>query len=157
MKKQLKTYLFEKWWVPLLTFIVSSIFLLSLISSTNDSLLNISDYFYLFTVILLFIAGIWQLLKGKWYLGLLQLGILFIGFVVLIYIATFMTMFGPDTDTFADNIELPENINLEEPIDLNMDDNLEGIRHDINLSKKITEIDFQIYSSFQPGLYEYDV
>jgi hypothetical protein len=105
----------------------------------------------------LLIAGIWQLIKGKWYLGLLQLGVLFVGIVGLIFISTFMSMFGPDTDTFADNLELPKNINLEYPIDLRIGDNFKRIRPDSIQNQKKEGISFQIYNSFQPGLYEYDL
>lgn len=156
MTEFLKKYILKKWWLPFLLFISSSLIFLVLISSTNRTLLNISDYFFLFTIILLLIAGFWQLIKGKWYIGILQLGALFVGVLGLIFISSFMSMFGPDTDTFADNLKLPENVKLEKPIDTKMGDNFESIRPDS--IKQITKekIDFQLYNSFQPGLYEYD-
>ncbi len=157
MSDLLRKYIFQKWWLPLLLFPVSSIIFLLLIPSTDELLLNISDYFFLFTIILLLPAGIWQLISGKWYLGLLQLGVLFIGLAGLIFILTFTTMFGPETDTFADNLELPKNVKLEYPIDLRMVDNLQGIRPDSIQNQIKDEISFQIYNSFQPGLYEYDL
>jgi len=153
----LKKYILQKWWLPLLLFILSSLVFLILIPSTNTILLDLSDYFFLFTVILLLNAGIWQLIKGKWYFGLLQLGSLFVGVVGLIIIATFMSMFGPDTDTFADNLELPKNVKLDYPIELRMDENFEGIRSDTIPNQSENKISFQIYNSFQPGLYEYDL
>ncbi|WP_348636565.1 hypothetical protein QLS71_015375 [Mariniflexile litorale] len=76
------------------------------------------------------IAGFWQLIKGKWYIGILQLGSLFVGVLGLIFISSFMSMFGPDTDTFADNLKLPKNVKLEKPIDTKMGDNFESIRPD---------------------------
>lgn len=157
MTEFLKKYILKKWWLSFLLFISSSLIFLVLISSTNKTLLNISDYFFMFTIILLLIAGFWQLIKGKWYIGILQLGTLFVGVLGLIFISSFMSMFGPDTDTFADNLKLPENVKLEKPIDTKMGDNFESIRPDS--IKQITKdkIDFQLYNSFQPGLYEYDL
>ena len=157
MTEIFKKYILIKWWIPLLLFIFSSLIFLGLILSTNTILLNISDFFFLFTIFLLLVAGIWQLIKGKWYLGLLQLGTLFVGVIGLIFIATFMTMFGPDTDTFADNLELPKNVKLEKPLDLRMGKNFKGIRPDsVQIISKEKTL-FQLYNSFQPGLYEYDL
>ncbi|WP_158977220.1 hypothetical protein [Cellulophaga sp. L1A9] len=153
----LKKYILQKWWLPLILFLLSALTFRIFISSTDKTLLNLSDSFLLFTICLLLIAGIWQLIKGKVHLGLLQLAILFIGVVGLIIVSTFMSMFGPDTDTFADNLKLPENIVLEKPLDTKMGENFDGIRPDsINQIIK-TKIDFQLYNSFQPGLYEYDL
>lgn len=157
MTELLNIYILKKWWLPLLLFILSSLVFLFLISSTNKTLLNLFDYFFLFTIILLLFAGIWQLIKGKWYLGLLQLGTLFIGVLGLIFISSFMSMFGPDTDTFADNLKLPENVKLEKPIDTKLGDNFESIRPDSIKQISKDKIDFQLYNSFQPGLYEYDL
>jgi len=157
MIKLLKKYILKKWWLPVFLFILSSLIFVLLISSTNDILLSISDFFLLFTILILLIAGIWQLIKGKWYLGLLQLGTLFVGIVGLIFLATFMSMYGPDTDTFADNLKLPENVKLEKPIDTKMGDNFESIRPDSIKQTSKDKIGFQLYNSFQPGLYEYDL
>lgn len=55
-------------------------------------------------------------------------------------------------DTYADNLKIPENIEIYEPIG----DGWE-IRPDSILQLDRKEFDFQIYKSFQPGLYEYDV
>ncbi|EDP94847.1 hypothetical protein U8527_08005 [Kordia algicida OT-1] len=157
MKAFLKKYIFQKWWFPILLFLISSLFFMMLLASTKKILLFISDYFLLFTFILLLIAGFWQLFRGKWYLGLLQLGALFVGFVILVFVSTFMMMFGPDTDTFADNLKLPENVKLAYPTDVNMRVNFERIRLDSMQNNVPKEISFQLYNSFQPGLYEYDL
>ena len=154
MKEFVTKYILKKWWIPFLLFILSSLSVLVLISSTNKILLNISEYFFLFTIILLLIAGFWQLIKGKWYIGILQLGTLFLGVLGIIFIAAFMSMFGPDTDTFADNLKLPKNVELEKPIDLLHGDDFEWLRPHSTIQRK--NFDFQLYASFQPGLYEYD-
>ncbi len=57
------------------------------------------------------------------------------------------------TDRWADNLIIPTNIQLNNPIDLVFDN---GERPDSILNLEKTTIDFQLYNSFQPGLYEYD-
>ncbi len=119
MKGILKKYMLIKWWIPLMLFMLASFVFLLLISSTNDVWISLSDYFMLTTIILLFIAGVWQLIKGKWYLGLMQLFTLFAGIVGLFVVVTFMSMLGPDTNTFAANrflwFQKMENCRLPSP------------------------------------------
>jgi hypothetical protein len=68
-----------------------------------------------------------------------------------------MVFLESDADTFADDLKLPQNVKLEKPIDTDLGENFETVRPDSiqNLSKD--KNDFQLYNSFQPGLYEYDV
>lgn len=156
MKETIKKYTLIKWWIPLLLFVLTSLFFINSISSTNTLLSNISYYLLLSSIIILLIAGIGQLVKGKWYWGLLQLAILFWGIYELIFIAMFISMFGPDTDTFSDDLTIPDNIVFEHPIDLKMGENFKRIRPD-NLNSNNNNRNFQLYNSFQPGLYEFDV
>ena len=148
----IKKYVLQKWWVPILFFCIFAIFSLLLIASTNNLLYRIVDYSFLFFICLLLIAGIWQLISGKWYIGLLQLATLVIGIVGLGIIISLITFFGPDIDVFADNLELPKNVALNEPVDLEMRGNTE-----LDSISKNESITFQLYNSFQPGLYEYDI
>ena len=64
---------------------------------------------------------------------------------------------GPDTDSFADNLKLPENVKLEYPKALQTRTTAETIT-ELGLDQnKEGEFRFQLYNSFQPGLYEYDL
>jgi hypothetical protein len=98
-------------------------------------------------------AVIYQFLN-KQFLKAAFTGILFIGTFATIIIYTLFTFFIEtiDGDGWADNLQIPKGIRLENPVDLSMD----GQRPDsiIQLIKK--NQDFQLYNSFQPGLYEYD-
>ncbi len=97
----LKKYVLQKWWIPWLLFVISILFYVFLVSSTNNTILELLDYSLLFTTTLLLIAGVWQVFKGKWYLGLLQLVTLFIGGFLFIIVSTFMSSLGSEMETFA--------------------------------------------------------
>lgn len=157
MKYTLKKYIFDKWWIPIIIFILISIIYISSLTSTNQILIRIIDNSLIASGILIIIAAIWQFLRGHNFLGVVQIGFLIFAFLGISFVTSFMMMFGPDTDVFADNLELPKNVELNYPIDLKIDDKIEGIRPDSFNQKKVDEIEFQLYNSFQPGLYEYDL
>ena len=52
----------------------------------------------------------------------------------------------------SDNLKIPTNIPINIPIDLDFNEH----RPDSLTNSKKTISDFQLYNSFQPGLYEYD-
>jgi hypothetical protein len=55
-------------------------------------------------------------------------------------------------DTWADNLKIPINIPINIPADLDF----ENHRPDSITNQIVTGTEFQLYNSFQPGLYEYD-
>lgn len=55
-------------------------------------------------------------------------------------------------DHWADNLKIPDNIVLNQP----KGDGFNYIRSDSVLNMKRTKTDFELYNSFQPGLYEYN-
>lgn len=57
-----------------------------------------------------------------------------------------------DGDHWADNLNIPDNIVINQP----KGDGYNSIRPDSVLNLKRTKTDFELYNSFQPGLYEYD-
>ncbi len=59
-----------------------------------------------------------------------------------------------DYDTFADKLEIPDNVELNYPIDLDVG---EGKRTYIEELDSLGDKSFQLYNSFQGGLYEYDL
>ena len=114
MRETLKIYILEKWWIPVLSFIAFCIpYCLSLFSTSN-TLVTISGYIFIFGIFVLLAAGIWQVIKGKWYWGVIQLGALLAGIFFLIVISTIASISGPDRDTFSDDLTIPENIELFE-------------------------------------------
>lgn len=154
MNELIKKYIVNKWWFPTTIF-----FILVILYFITTSIEIIPSYlFIIIGIILLFIAGIIQLFNRKWLAGILNLGLsCFTLFIIVAFLISFMTMFGPDTDTFADNLELPKNIKLNKPIDTKMGDNFEMIKPNSKTKNIKDKIDFELYNSFQPGLYEYDL
>lgn len=155
MRDSIKKYMLVKWWVPILPFLLTALLFVYLLLSTNEVLVKISDYSLLLCVLILLIAGIWQLVKGKWYLAIIQIAILILGIIGVLYLSMFLSFFGPDTDTFSDNLKIPENITIESPLE-SRSATLSSIQRD-SIHSIVQEPRFQLYRSFQPGLYEYDI
>lgn len=155
MREFIKKYLLEKWWIPLLMFVLGISILGAPFSYSKIALQNFLNYYILFTILLLLISSVWQLIIGKWYWGVIQLLVILVGSATLVSIASYVSIFGPDTDFFADQLTIPHNISIEYPIDYPLGENSEVLRLDsLDLHKK--QFAFQLYNSFQPGLYEYD-
>ncbi len=116
---------------------------------------NASFYILLFACIGLLISSIYQLLKKRWIKGIIT-GFCFFGIIAGSFIYTIVTFFIEQSqpDKFADNLYIPSNINIENPIDL---PNIDSRRPDSLLIVKKSQIDFILYNSFQPGLFEYDL
>ncbi|MCU0361298.1 MAG: hypothetical protein MUF75_11385 [Bacteroidia bacterium] len=60
-----------------------------------------------------------------------------------------------DGDKWADNLKIPANIQIDTPMDL-ADPTMGSQRPDSVLTWTKIKTDFQLYNSFQPGLYEFD-
>ena len=147
-------YCFEKWWRPILFWFLSClIFGLSEILQ-NKSFGNFAFLIFGIGLIILLIASIYQFANRKWLTGFLSLGIF--GGTIFLFIVYSVAMFWIEQDrpdTWADNLKIPTNISINIPVDLDM----EGNRPDSLSNKTMTNTDFQLYNSFQPGLYEYDI
>jgi hypothetical protein len=159
--KRIFTYCFDKWWRPILfyglsvTLLIISLFINGLIGL----IINYSGLLLFgFGLLGLFISTIYHLSKKHWQKGILT-GLLFAASTMVIIIMTFMVYsFGhfleeqDSPDHFADNLNIPTNIQIDNPIDLGFDNQ----RPNKITNRKISQTDFQLYNSFQPGLYEYD-
>ncbi len=149
-------YFFDKWWIPILFSAFAFIFfIVGKITSTN--FLNISGLIlFLASLFIILISIIFQLVKRRWWKAILtflfSIGILG-SFLIYLTMSIFAGPFLDGTDRWADNLTIPENIQLDNPIDLASDN---GARPDSVFNLEKTTMDFQLYNSFQPGLYEYD-
>lgn len=93
---------------------------------------------------------VFLLIKRKWRYALASFIILFVSIVFLtIYSFSMFWVYQSRPDKFADNLKIPENIDINIPQSLFL---VEESRDSIMKNK----IDFDLYASFQPGLYEYD-
>lgn len=152
MNKIMK-FCFEKWWKPILFWLVSC-----LIFGLSEMLKNhiFSDIALVILglgLLIVLISAIYQFAKRKWLVGVLNLGI-FAGTIYLffVYLTTMLVVEQGKPDNWADNLEIPTDIPISVPVDLDS----EGHRPDSLINAKKTNTDFQLYNSFQPGLYEYD-
>lgn len=145
-----RKYIIQKWWIPTI-FFFTSIFLFffaSYLQIPNPYLIGVIG------ILFLLISSILQLSNKKWLAGILNLGITICTITIIVFFAlVFMTMFGDKQNTF-DNLELPKNVELDKPIDLLHGDDFEWLRPESTIQRN--NFDFQLYNSFQPGLYEYD-
>jgi hypothetical protein len=125
MTELLKKYLLLKWWFPLLLFGISAfLFISDLIFSNTD----FGFYILILSGIILFIASIWQLFKGKKIIGFLQLSILvtpflFLGFMIYLFAGM---MNKPDGELALDRVEplIKEKTDLSIPNDFEILENL---------------------------------
>lgn len=146
-------FFFDKWWRPTIFLVVAC-----LIFGFSEIWKNVA--FGIFALILLglallviLISTIYQFIKRKWLAGIFSL-VLF-GGTILALVAYAIAMFFIDQerpDTYADHLTIPTNIPISIPADLASDEK----RPDSVTNRKVTVTDFQLYNSFQPGLYEYD-
>lgn len=144
---------FGKWWIPLsfwgLTFALYNIGELAKI----NFLKSFSFELMLVGLAVLLASIIYQFYKRKWLgaiISTLAFGGTFIFFTVVAVAMFFIETV--DGDKWADNLKIPENIPISSPIDLPTN----GVRPDSIENIKRTKPDFQLYNSFQPGLYYYD-
>lgn len=144
----------EKWWVPFI-FWVATFALYNFGELLKISFLRTFSFKLLVVglVVLLF-STVYQFYKKKWFgalVSLFAIGGTFVFFILVAFAMLFVeTVSG---DQWADNLKIPENIPISNPLDTEMD----GNRPDSIFKVKRKEIDFQLYNSFQPGLYEYDL
>lgn len=147
-------YYFDKWWISLIFTFVSGLFFV--FSHFFDAILieNVNFYIFIIAWVGLLVSTVYQLIKKRWIKGIIT-GIFYFGVslgFIFFAIATFLIeQFKPDR--FADSLYIPSDITIEEPVDLL---NSDSRRPGSILTAKKTQIDFVLYNSFQPGLYEYD-
>lgn len=152
MRKFLR-FCFDKWWRPILfwfacclTFGLSEIFRNRILGSIAFPLFGLG----LLTV---FISAIYLFTRKKWWTGLLSLAIF--GGTIAAFIFYAIAMFFIEQgrpDEWANNLQIPTNIQLNEPVDLDFGKN----KPDSITNRAVKQTDFQLYNSFQPGLYEFD-
>ncbi len=150
---KLITYCFDKWWRPVLfSGLTSSLLVLSEFVG-GGTYNNVSFILLELSVIGLVISFIYQMVKKRWLKSIFTLLILG-AIIAFIYLGTLFLVFcgSPCDDRFADNLKIPDNIQMDDPIDP-ASRNMQSDSMQL-LSK--SQMSFQLYNSFQPGLYEYD-
>ena len=152
--KKVFTSCFEIWWRPILFWAFAlGLIVLSKIISVDNYFDNVSYSLLAIALSGLIFSVAYQLIKGHWIRAFLT-GFLFAGTVgAFILFGLFMLFIEiVDGDKWADNLIIPENIALHIPKEAFAQTRSDSI---INLER--SKSDFELYNSFQPGLYEYDL
>ena len=153
--KSMIKFCFDRWWIPLtFTFLSGLIFVFSHFVN-SPSFEKTAFYILMFSWIFLMVSTIFQLANKKWIQGIVS-GVFFIGILGALIFYAVARLFIQQTrpDRFTDDLYIPDNIKIENPIDLPYSDS----RRPDNIAKiKKSKTDFVLYNSFQPGLYEYDL
>lgn len=157
MKNIIEKYILSKWWVSILLLFLAAFIFVSSLGKTNQEFSKTIDYILIATAILTVISAIWQFIKGSNAVGITQIVVLMLTFFCVSFIVSFTMMFGSSTDIFACGLELPKDVELNYPIDLDTADRADEIILDADKMDDFIGAEFQLYSSFQPGLYEYDL
>lgn len=146
-------YCFDKWWRPIiflgLTTAIAGISVIIL----KSTLFDYSAILFAIGLVGLIISTVNQLVKRKWlfaFLTILTIGLGVIGFFLLLVIQFSINQSTPDT--FANRLKIPVDIEIYEPKSNGWDDRPDSI---FQIDGK--ELDFELYKSFQPGLYRYDI
>lgn len=150
--KKIISYCFEKWFRPV--FFLGFTFLLLGISIIigKAKLVDYSSILLLIGFFILVISFVYQLIRKKWLNALLTASIFAIGLVAFFFSSVYLFYFYQSNDGYVDYLEIPNNITLEKPIG---NDSITRPQSIYTGEKK--NLDFQLYNSFQPGLYEYDI
>jgi hypothetical protein len=139
------TYCFDKWWRPVLIFGLTALIMVLCELTNNHKLQDYSFLLFVLGFLGLIISTIYQLVKRRWRFAILTTTIIGVSLVAFFFYS--IALFWKDQsmpDTYADNLKIPKNLKINEPLDQTEPTN-------------IAEIDFYIYNSFQPGLYSYAV
>jgi len=147
------SYCFDKWWRPLIFWILT-VLLYAISEILRIRIIeNISFFLFGIGLIVLLVSAVYQFTLRKWLVSFFTFS-LFCGtiFAFLFYAAIMFWIEQEEPDTFADKLTIPTNIEIKNPLDLAAgEERPESIK---NL--KVSKINFQLYNSFQSGLYEYD-
>jgi hypothetical protein len=151
--KKILNYCFDIWLRPIIFFVLTiGIFIVSEI--INQSIIQNICFLLLGIGLLgLIISTFYQFINKRWIKGILTI-LIFVATIICFYFYS-VAMFWKiqsEPDRFADNLKIPINIHIDTPIDMNFNEK----RPDSVTNRKVISTDFQLYNSFQPGLYEFD-
>ena len=137
------TYCFDKWWQPVLVFGLTALIMVVCELTNKPKLQDYSFLLFVLGFLGLIISTIYQLVKRRWRFAILTATIIGISLVAFFFYS--IALFWKDQsmpDTYADNLKIPTDIKINEPLEQTEPTN-------------IADTDFYIYNSFQPGLYQY--
>lgn len=149
---------FNSWSKPILFWIISIILLNVSDIFKNPIFETISFIIFGVALIGLLISVFYQLSKRQWLKSIITSflfgGTVFILFIIYVVAAFFIEQDTPDT--WAENLTIPKNIQIDNPVDIEFGTNQDEKKPDSITNRIVEKTEFQLYNSFQPGLYEYD-
>jgi amino acid transporter len=146
---------FNNWTYPIILF-GTTLFLMVVSGFENSRshyFQNIAGITMCLGVLILIISSIYQFSKKQWKKGLVTIAVLIggtiFGAIIFFIVATAIPMI--DGDHWADDLEIPTNISIDNPIDM-----VSYRRPDSIYSLTKSQMDLVLYNSDQPGMYEFD-
>ena len=150
MLKELYKKLNESWIYPILIMFGGFVITYFLLQVPKEIAYNLSIIIFFISILIPLVFGIVKLFKKEFLAGgMLTLSSLIIGGFAFFFLS-FMLMFYP-YDFFADDLEIPQNIKFEKPINLN-----ENLSSDLK-TQRVSSPTFLLYDGIQGGIYQYEV
>ena len=147
------------WWIPVFFSAITTGLMIISQFVGNNTFINVSFILFGVGVVVLIISLIYQIAKRRWLRSIATFIILVVTVVCVFLFTLFMSVVSAfSSDHYADDLKIPANIPIENPIALiSIDERpFRMERPDSMLLISKSKMDFQLYSSLQPGLYEYD-
>lgn len=141
--RKILSYCFDKWWRPILFWGLSALIMVLCELTNKPTLQSISFLLFILGFLGLIISTIYQIVKRQWLFAIITTISIGISFVAFFYYS--IALFWKDQsmpDRYADNLIIPANIKINEPLKQTE-------------PADIADIDFYIYNGYQPGLYQY--
>lgn len=136
------TYCFDIWWRPVIFFGFTAVLLFLCELINKPSIEDFSFFLFLPGFLGLIISIIYHAIIGRWLFANLTILITGISIVAFVFYAITQVMVS-GSDRYADNLKIPNSIEINVPRDIN------------DVPDSISNIDFFLYNSLQPGLYQY--
>ena len=137
----------SKWWKSSLVAALAVILCLSSLLTEYYLIQDLALSFYLLAILLVIVSFLYQLFSKRWkQMAFTSISLLFLIAFFLFYYFCCFWISQTRPDNFANNVVIPQNIGLNLPISYELQ------RTEIRKAQP----DFEIYNSFQPGLYKYN-
>jgi hypothetical protein len=147
-------YCFDKWWRPVIFLFFTILVLAAALYSASEIFKTIAFILFGAGSVSVLIASVYQLVKRRWIQAAVT-ALIFAGTFVIaavVFIAVFFYAMEAH-DQWADDLTIPVGIQIEKPVEMHMGQ----YRPDSMMQLVRSKPDFQLYNSFQRGIFEYDV
>lgn len=97
-----------------------------------------------------FVSSIYLFLKKEWFKGLISLVVFGVTMLIIVTLLSITLSRNRrfEKDDFAENLKIPTNIKIDNPIDFELADSI--------TNQNVIKIDLQLYNGLQAGIYTFD-